>query len=633
MPALKNIDLPQNTKSIGASAFVRCESITHFTIPSGVTTIGEGVFCECPSLTKIQVNDRNSYVTNDENGILFNKAKTELIHFPSACKINDYTVPASVSKIAYGAFGECPNLKSVTMQNGVHSIAAQAFYGYLVLESISVPQTVTQLCYENFNECRALQHIELPSSLTKIERNTLERCDRLEYVHIPSSVTSIGDDFLRETGAYICSNTASCYAKTFANNNNITFNTCNGHTPAQQPLVLLSSSPANGEMDVSFEDDLVLTFNQPIISHVGEVSATYDYEIAVRNYDTNETVYSTYSTFHVNAEQDGRSITLKNALRNLEEGQKYYIYVGTDCFTAKEDSSICFPGITNKDDFAFVCSDAEPLMTKITNKETVVFDDKLMPTGRMNVTFDPRYFKKPSSEYVDELADFCAQYLVLGYCYDEETTREYLRSIGFTDIRVDMQGFEDEINYFIASGKIKVNNQYYALVFLGLVGSYHRQWYSNFDPGTGSVHKGFNNAKNYIYASSEKGKLANYLKSIVADGYQTDKYHTKILIAGHSRGTVTANLVAAQLIKDQVFATADNVYTYAFATPSSTSLSERKNSEYKRIFNIINPTDFVAWVMPTAWDYGKYGTTYLLPSKTNDEDYSGYRAEMIYELK
>ena len=101
------------------------------------------------------------------------------------------------------------------------------------------------------------------------------------------------------------------------------------------------------------------------------------------------------------------------------------------------------------------------------------------------------------------------------------------------------------------------------------------------------------------------------------------------MITGHSRGAATANLVAAKLIKEQKLASASNVYTYAFATPNSTKLKEKDNLEYKRIFNFVNPEDFVTKCMPAAWGYGRYGTTFVLPSKTNTYfSYSNYKRKM-----
>ena len=243
--------------------------------------------------------------------------------------------------------------------------------------------------------------------------------------------------------------------------------------------------------------------------------------------------------------------------------------------------------------------------------------------GRMLLAFDDACFSENSNVYNHSLAQLCSQFTVLGYT-NEDDLEKALETIGMDKIDIDLNTERDEVNYFIASRKINVNAEEYTLIFMGLIGSHEGQWYTNFDPGTGDIHKGFNDAKEYAKTILEKYISFHKLNDI-------DK--TKILITGHSRGAATSNLLAADLIKEKTYATPENIFTYAFATPNSNSLSENKNEEFKRIFNIVNPEDFVTKVMPSDWEssgckYGKYGTTYILPSATNDANYSEYLINM-----
>ena len=246
-------------------------------------------------------------------------------------------------------------------------------------------------------------------------------------------------------------------------------------------------------------------------------------------------------------------------------------------------------------------------------------------TGYTYLNFKQNWFSSDSMNYNHNLATLASQYVMIGYAdevsYSSKPDLEKaLKAIGMSDIEIVAQAGRDEINYFIASRKITVNSQEYDLVFVGLIGSYHAQWYSNFDPGKGAIHKGFLSAKKFVYSA-----LTDYIKD---KGLSKDS--TKILITGHSRGAAASNLLAADLIKGGVFAKPENIYTYCFATPNSTTLPERNEQRFKRIFNIVNPEDFVTKVLPTAWGYGRYGTTYVLPSKTNTTSslYSAYRTNM-----
>ena len=60
----------------------KCAELSNITIGSGLTTIGEGVFWECRFLTNITVDPNNKNFSS-ENGVLFNKDKSELVAYPA----------------------------------------------------------------------------------------------------------------------------------------------------------------------------------------------------------------------------------------------------------------------------------------------------------------------------------------------------------------------------------------------------------------------------------------------------------------------------------------------------------------------------------------------------------------------
>ncbi len=109
-----------------------------FAIPSiyekkPVTSIGYAAFSKCGSLKKIDVGEGNTEYLS-EDGVLFNKNKTVLIHFPAE-KGGRYTIPDGVSSIGDHAFIKCISLTSVTIPNSVTSIGALAFRDCFGLKS------------------------------------------------------------------------------------------------------------------------------------------------------------------------------------------------------------------------------------------------------------------------------------------------------------------------------------------------------------------------------------------------------------------------------------------------------------------------------------------------------------------
>ena len=78
-------NIPSSVTSIGDSAFYGCSSLESMNILEGVTSIGNSAFRGCNSLESINVDENNTnYIS--ENGILFNKEKTNIICYPAEKK-------------------------------------------------------------------------------------------------------------------------------------------------------------------------------------------------------------------------------------------------------------------------------------------------------------------------------------------------------------------------------------------------------------------------------------------------------------------------------------------------------------------------------------------------------------------
>ena len=167
------------------------KSITEVIIENGVTSIGRGVFSDCTSLEKINVGSDNANYSS-ENGILFNKAKTELIKYPAGKTEIEYIIPDSVTKIGYLVFCDCVWLTSITIPNSVTEICQEAFSKCTSLTNIIIPNSVTNVGYFVFKDCTSLTSVTIPNSITSIDNGAFIGCSLLTSVTIPASVTEIG---------------------------------------------------------------------------------------------------------------------------------------------------------------------------------------------------------------------------------------------------------------------------------------------------------------------------------------------------------------------------------------------------------------------------------------------------------
>ena len=183
--------IPNSVTRIGYGAFRGCTGLTSITIPNSVTSIASWAFDGCTGLTSINVASGNNYYS-DNNGVLFNKKKTELIRYPEGKSQTSYTIPNSVTSIGKGAFGYCTGLTSITLGNSVTSIGGYAFEYCTGLTSITIPNSVTSIGDSAFSRCTGLTSITLGNSVTSIGDCAFSGCTGLTSITIPNSVTSIG---------------------------------------------------------------------------------------------------------------------------------------------------------------------------------------------------------------------------------------------------------------------------------------------------------------------------------------------------------------------------------------------------------------------------------------------------------
>jgi hypothetical protein len=133
---LSSITIPNNVISIGNGAFNGCTKLNNITIPVSVTSIGIlGTFTGCTSLTAINVEAGNGNYSS-QDGVLFNKAKTILIRYPSGKTGNTFIIPNNVTSIESSAFRQT-SLTNITIPDSVTSIGASAFYFCTNLNSIT----------------------------------------------------------------------------------------------------------------------------------------------------------------------------------------------------------------------------------------------------------------------------------------------------------------------------------------------------------------------------------------------------------------------------------------------------------------------------------------------------------------
>lgn len=191
---LRSVKLPSTLKSIGLWAFWKSLSLSSIYIPASLTDLNAKAFSE-GGMIAYEVSPDNP-VYSSEDGIMFNKDKTELLHFPAKKQVESYSIPEKVEKIGKFAF-ECNQLNEVIFHDKLLSIDDYAFFLCENLAKADVPNSVEFVGESAFSRCYNLKEAHLPEKLTVIPPGLFEYGYKLEKVNIPSTVTSIGNSAFR----------------------------------------------------------------------------------------------------------------------------------------------------------------------------------------------------------------------------------------------------------------------------------------------------------------------------------------------------------------------------------------------------------------------------------------------------
>lgn len=196
--SLSSVSIPNSVTTIEFGAFYG-SSLSSVNIPESVTYIGKSAFGGSSGLTTIAVGAGNQNYSS-QDGVLFDKAKKELIEYPRGNKRASYEIPSSVTTIGPDAFYRCSELSSVSIPNSTTTIGNYAFARCSKLSSVSIPDSVTTIGDGAFYYCGSLTSVSIPNSVTSIGVYAFAGCSSLSSVSIPASVT-----YIRACAFYDCS--------------------------------------------------------------------------------------------------------------------------------------------------------------------------------------------------------------------------------------------------------------------------------------------------------------------------------------------------------------------------------------------------------------------------------------------
>ena len=200
--------------------------ITKITLPKTIRQIGEyineryygNVFRTIDylflknSITEYVVDKNNPYFSS-EDGVLYNKDKTQLIIYPAGKKDEVFTLPESVKSFGGHAFAHS-KLKRVKNFDHIKKLSSYLFWDSELeefpkmenlqeiedgafsdcdnLKSVAIPLKVDKIGYRAFWYCKNLEEVDF-GEITTIESNAFAKCSALKEVALPKSCSDISD--------------------------------------------------------------------------------------------------------------------------------------------------------------------------------------------------------------------------------------------------------------------------------------------------------------------------------------------------------------------------------------------------------------------------------------------------------
>ena len=187
---LQKVQVPDSVESIEDSAFASCTDLASVSLGAGLKQLGNCVFQYDDKLSDVAVSAANT-AYKSVDGVIYDKTGKTLVAYPAGKAGEQYSIPNSVTDIAYAAFASCDKLLAVDIPSSVSSIGVEAFYGCGKLQSIALPDGIKEIPMFAFYYCDSLTSATLPGQLTKVGVKSFYGCDKLTAVTLPDSITKI----------------------------------------------------------------------------------------------------------------------------------------------------------------------------------------------------------------------------------------------------------------------------------------------------------------------------------------------------------------------------------------------------------------------------------------------------------
>ena len=207
---IKDLVIPEDVTTIKNYTFYCCSNLTSVTFHPNVSSVGVSAFTGCDGLESVHITDLEAWCK-----MSFQDSCNPLIYahnlYLGNNLLKDVTIPDGLSKIEDYCFSGCSSIKSVILPDGIETIGKEAFKRCDGLTTIAIPNSVVFIEDRAFFECSNLISIPIENNISNIGAYAFSNCYSLKTLSLPNG-------FSIDRGAFwYCSNITTLYLGSYIN--------------------------------------------------------------------------------------------------------------------------------------------------------------------------------------------------------------------------------------------------------------------------------------------------------------------------------------------------------------------------------------------------------------------------------
>ena len=153
------------------------EQVVSIELGKEITSIGNFAFYGLPNLKKVSIPEG----VNSIGGF----------SFKGCTALTDVKLPSTLTKLGESAFYGCSSLSQINIPEGVYTVWAYTFKNCTNLAKVTLPSTLIKLDEAAFYGCASLEQLKIPDNVSIIGIYCFKNCSKLSELSLPVSLTNV----------------------------------------------------------------------------------------------------------------------------------------------------------------------------------------------------------------------------------------------------------------------------------------------------------------------------------------------------------------------------------------------------------------------------------------------------------